>query len=242
MEFENLLILIKLFAAHLIGDFVIQPDSWVKHKEEHKFKSKYLYFHSLLHGLLAYVFIAEFDKPWLPLLVVFIHYGIDITKLHFRKSFTLFALDQVVHFLSLAILWLIFYEKADRVGNLLEDFVYNDTFWLVGTAYLIVFWPGSVIINQFTLKWQKHLEENSDSSLPDAGKWIGRLERVLILTFILIKQFEAIGFLLAAKSVFRFGDLKDESDRKRTEYILIGTLISFTFTIAIGLFIALFLR
>ncbi len=242
MEFENLLILIKLFAAHLIGDFVIQPDSWVKHKEEHKIKSKYLYFHSLLHGLLAFVFIAEFEKPWLPLLVVIVHYGIDISKLFFKKNFTVFALDQVAHFLSLTILWLMFYEKADKIGNLIESLVYNDTFWLVGTAYLIVFWPGSVIINQFTLKWQKHLNENSDSSLPDAGKWIGRLERVLILTFILIRQFEAIGFLLAAKSVFRFGDLKDESDRKRTEYILIGTLISFTFTIAIGLFIMLFLR
>jgi Flp pilus assembly pilin Flp len=63
----------------------------------------------------------------------------------------------------------------------------------------------------------------------------------LILTFILIKQFEAIGFLLAAKSVFRFGDLKDESDRKRTEYILVGTLISFTITIGLGLVIGFLL-
>ncbi|NJO91384.1 MAG: DUF3307 domain-containing protein [Chloroflexia bacterium] len=242
MEFENLLILIKLFAAHLIGDFVVQPDSWVKHKEEYKIKSKYLYLHSLLHGLLAYLFIAEFDKPWLPVLVIIVHYGIDITKLQFKKSFTLFAFDQVFHFMSLTILWLIFYEKADKIGNLFEGLAYNNIFWLVGTAYLIVFWPGSVIINQFTLKWQKHLEENSDSSLPDAGKWIGRLERNSDLTFILIKQFEVIGFLLAAKSVFRFGDLKDESDRKRTEYILIGTLISFTFTIGVGLFTTLFLR
>ncbi|MFZ0597577.1 MAG: DUF3307 domain-containing protein, partial [Flavobacterium sp.] len=39
--------------------------------------------------------------------------------------------------------------------------------------------------------------------------------------------FEAIGFLLAAKSIFRFGDLKEAKDRKLTEYVLIGTLISF---------------
>lgn len=38
---------------------------------------------------------------------------------------------------------------------------------------------------------------------------------------------EAVGFLLAAKSVFRFGDLRDDQDRKRTEYVLIGTLLSF---------------
>ncbi|MFO7902720.1 MAG: hypothetical protein R6U98_08675, partial [Pirellulaceae bacterium] len=38
-----------------------------------------------------------------------------------------------------------------------------------------------------------------------AGLWIGRLERVLILTFFLLQRFEAIGFLIAAKSIFRFG-------------------------------------
>jgi hypothetical protein len=32
---------------------------------------------------------------------------------------------------------------------------------------------------------------------------------------------------LAAKSIFRFGDLKESKDVKLTEYILIGTLLSF---------------
>lgn len=241
MEFENLLILVKLIAAHLIGDFVLQTDHWVKHKEKHKIKSKFLYFHALLHGFLVYIFIAEFDKIWLPVLIILVHFIIDTIKLYLKRTFAVFALDQLVHLLSLILLWMLFYKNGKNIGNLLEEILYSINFWIFGTAYLIVFWPASVIINQFTLKWQKHLEENRDSSLPHAGKWIGRLERVLILTFILIEQFEAIGFLLAAKSVFRFGDLKDESDRKRTEYILIGTLISFTFTIAIGLFISLLL-
>jgi hypothetical protein len=242
MEFENLLIIIKLIAAHLIGDFVIQTDSWVKHKEKHKIKSKYLYFHSILHGLLAYVFIAKFGKPLLPISIIIIHFAIDTIKVYQKKSFALFALDQLAHFISILILWIIFYKESTNFGQLISNLLKNEKFWVIGTAYLFVFWPGSVLINQFTLKWQKHLGENGNSSLPHAGKWIGRLERVLILTFILIQQFEAIGFLLAAKSVFRFGDLKDESDRKRTEYILIGTLISFTFTIAVGLFVAVILQ
>lgn len=37
----------------------------------------------------------------------------------------------------------------------------------------------------------------------------------------------AVGFLLAAKSVFRFGDLRDGTDRRRTQYFLVGTLLSF---------------
>jgi len=50
-------------------------------------------------------------------------------------------------------------------------------------------------------------------------------------------HWEAIGFLVAAKSVFRFGDLKDSGNRKLTEYILIGTLLSFGIAIVTGMIV-----
>lgn len=65
--------------------------------------------------------------------------------------------------------------------------------------------------------------------------WIGIIERLLVLIFVLIDAVEAIGFLLAAKSVFRFGDLRDGTDRKRTEYVLIGTLLSFAVAFVVSL-------
>ena len=71
-----------------------------------------------------------------------------------------------------------------------------------------------------------------------AGQNIGYLERVLVLTFILLNQFAAIGFLLAAKSVFRFGDLRQSEDKKLTEYVMLGTLTSFALTIAVGLLVS----
>ncbi|MDK2969458.1 MAG: hypothetical protein PWQ65_561, partial [Bacteroidota bacterium] len=43
--------------------------------------------------------------------------------------------------------------------------------------------------------------------------------------------------LVAAKSVFRFGDLKDSGNRKLTEYILIGTLLSFGIAIVTGMIV-----
>ncbi|MGD9200946.1 MAG: DUF3307 domain-containing protein, partial [Chitinispirillia bacterium] len=78
--------------------------------------------------------------------------------------------------------------------------------------------------------------------LEDAGKWIGIIERVLIFTFIIVNQLNVIGFLIAAKSVFRFGDLKDSTDQKKTEYIIIGTFLSFTIAICIGLAVKLILK
>ncbi|MEN6561886.1 MAG: hypothetical protein ABFD52_14040 [Acidobacteriota bacterium] len=37
------------------------------------------------------------------------------------------------------------------------------------------------------------------------------------------------------KSLFRFGEIKDPTNRKETEYILIGTLLSFGFALAAGM-------
>jgi hypothetical protein len=71
--------------------------------------------------------------------------------------------------------------------------------------------------------------------LPNAGKYIGILERLLVFTFVVLGHWEAIGFLVAAKSVFRFGDLKESGNRKLTEYILIGTLLSFGIAVVAGI-------
>ena len=76
--------------------------------------------------------------------------------------------------------------------------------------------------------------DDASKGLPNAGKWIGYLERILILTFIFTNTIEGIGFLLAAKSVFRFGELNRAKDIKITEYVLIGTFASFTIAILIG--------
>jgi hypothetical protein len=44
-------------------------------------------------------------------------------------------------------------------------------------------------------------------SLSSAGKYIGILERLLVFTFIMVNHWEGVGFMVAAKSVFRFSDL-----------------------------------
>jgi hypothetical protein len=60
------------------------------------------------------------------------------------------------------------------------------------------------------------------------------MERLMIAFFIQIDFLEGIGFLLAAKSIFRFGDLTNAKNTKFTEYVLVGTLASFLIAIIIG--------
>src|SRR5690606_25056663 len=77
--------------------------------------------------------------------------------------------------------------------------------------------------------------EDEGGSLKNAGTYIGMLERLFVFGFMLLQQWAAIGLLIAAKSVFRFGDLNKGKNRKLTEYVLIGTLLSFGLAFLAGL-------
>ena len=75
--------------------------------------------------------------------------------------------------------------------------------------------------------------------MASAGKCIGFLKRIIIGTFVLAGQYEAIGLLIAAKSILRFGD---ERARKQTEYVLVGTLPSLAMALLLGKAAQLLLR
>lgn len=85
---------------------------------------------------------------------------------------------------------------------------------------------------------ERNMSDQNARILPNAGQWIGYIERILILTFVLIGSIEGVGFLLAAKSVFRFGELNKAKEIRTTEYVLIGTLASFTIAILTGIAIS----
>jgi len=104
-------------------------------------------------------------------------------------------------------------------------------------GYLLAYKPLSILIQLLLRPYLQQFEAatQENSGLQTAGEYIGALERFLIITFFLLGQFAAIGFLLAAKSVFRFGDMRRQNDRKLTEYIMLGTLLSFSFALLVGL-------
>lgn len=106
-------------------------------------------------------------------------------------------------------------------------------------AYMLMLKPSSILLSLFLNKWTP--TPQNTQSLPNAGQWIGYIGRILILTFILIGSFEGIGFLLAAKSVFRFGELNKAKEIRTTEYVMIGTFSSFAIAILTGIFLTRFL-
>lgn len=232
-----MIIFVKLLSAHLLGDFLLQPNSWVSDKETKKYRSKYLYIHTLLHGILAWLFVGEIAFGWFALALALAHGFIDFLKLKFQKKKTKrnwFIADQMLHLITIVLI-------TSLYKNLYIDFTFfNNKFWILITGILFLTKPTSIIIKNIISIWTPESNNKNDNSLENAGNYIGILERLFIFCFILTGHFEAIGFLLAAKSIFRFGDLKEAKDRKLTEYVLIGTLLSFGMAMLTGLLVQYF--
>lgn len=217
---------IKFILAHLLGDFVFQPNKWIEHKKEYKYKSKYLYWHVLIHAVLLFITLQFNFYYWKAVLLIIIsHYIIDLVKLVLDKkknSRILFFTDQILHFFAIALAVRIYYSFEINAGV-----IYTPQSLILITFIITTTYVSSIIIKTLMSRWKLQ-----DESTNQAGKYIGMLERLFIFSFILLNYWEGIGFLLAAKSVFRFGDLSNAKDRNLTEYILIGTLLSFGLAMA----------
>lgn len=224
-------LLIKFILAHLIGDFFLQSAKSIDQKNILKWRSPHLYIHTVIHFALL-LLIAGLNH-WIAALIISVfHFLIDGSKLQFqneKNKQTWFFVDQLLHLIVMVAVWAFITEipKIEITATLLAG----------ATALIFLTRPSSFIIYQALSHWNGEMAEEgqNETALPKAGSYIGMLERVLVFGFILIGQWGAIGFLMAAKSIFRFGDLTRAKDRKLTEYILIGTFLSFGLAILAGM-------
>ncbi len=225
---------LKLLLAHILGDFTFQTSKMIRMKRIKKkgLRYKALLCHIVIHFLLLALLLFDF-KYWAGfLLIITSHFIIDLLKLRWEdkkklNKTALFFIDQALHLLIIASVVYFYspfkipYQAINSPNNLLL------VVSLISVTYVV-----GVMIKVLMSKWKP--EENKDALMKNAGLYIGMLERLFIFGFILINYWEGIGFLLAAKSVFRFGDLSRAEDRNLTEYILIGTLLSFGLAILVA--------
>ncbi|MDC8830792.1 DUF3307 domain-containing protein [Alteromonas gilva] len=254
MSIVNLLTL--LLAVHIIADFYLQPGRWISQRNNLHFSAPCLYWHGAIHGLLA-LLVLFVAAPSAPIMIVAYavfmgasHIVIDGIKSFAKPALWAFTADQLAH---VAVILFVTYlasnmTYAQLTGYISKAFTYQSL--IIMSGFLVILRPVSVVVKLLLKPWSDAVYKERDladaptdsaSDSPDlasAGQRIGYLERTLILIFILLNQFAAIGFLLAAKSVFRFGDLRQSEDKKLTEYVMLGTLTSFAITIVIGLLIS----
>ena len=224
--------LIKLILSHLLADFILQPKKWVDDRCNRHFLSPWLYLHALIAALLALIFIG-FQYWYFGLAIFVSHTLIDGWKSYRPQTVLYFLIDQFMHLLVIIACWYyVFYTLTD-VREWLRLIKSDSAFWLFTTAYVFVSFPAGIMIGQMTRKWSDQLPRSA--GLANAGKWIGIVERILILTFLLQNQYAAIGLLITAKGLLRFSE-KDRQEEK-TEYVLIGSLISFSIAVITGIIV-----
>jgi hypothetical protein len=222
---ESIIWLLKLILAHLISDFGLQPTKWVEDKETRKIRSKYLYLHILVTGITALLLVG-FSYWKVVLIITLLHGLIDLAKSYTNPTLVTFITDQLLHVLVILISWLCLFKQHMPEMQDAVTFYENSRFWGFAAAAFFLTLPSSIIIGQATKQWAV------PAGLKNAGKYIGVIERLLICLLVYQGHYEAIGLLITGKSILRYNSKNEEV---KTEYLLIGTLLSLFMAFAVGL-------
>lgn len=231
----NVLMLVKLLFAHILSDFILQTDRMNRGKRvKERKRYSYLFLHGMIYSVTAYLIIAQWTNWVIPLVIFVSHIMIDFIKGQFKDDIRTFIYDQIAHMSVIVALWALTDVNAGCLWTAIMSAMNNIKFICCLTAYLLVLKPTSIFLQLFIKRWTPDTKTEIGKSLPNAGQWIGYIERILILTFVLADSVEGVGFLLAAKLILCFGELHDAQDIKVMEYVLIGTLFSFAVAILVG--------
>lgn len=222
--------LLALVAAHLIADFPLQSD-WLL---ERKKNPVFLILHIAVVTATAALVLGFLSWPLLAVLA-FTHLVMDAIKVHLLKdTLTSFFIDQFVHLsviVGLAFLYAGTFANGFWAGA--PGLEYYQAGLCLIAGLILSLQTGAIIIKKATQPFFEQIEPTIEG-LRHGGSYIGVLERALVMLLILTGQPAGVGFLITAKSILRFGDVKESHQRKLTEYVIIGTFLSFGW----GLFIA----
>ena len=215
-----------LVFAHLMADYVLQTDKICKNKKEKKWRSIYHYGHAVLVFALSWVVVFDVRFWWCALIIGVSHFAIDMWKSYQKESVVSFIVDQVLHLTVLFIVacfWVSCYKYRIPFGSDLSNVA-------IAVAAIVCRKPANIFIKLLLKHYSVNMPQDKASGF-NAGALIGSVERWLILIFVCMQRYDALGLLIAAKSIIRFS----EKETSKTEYVLAGTLLSIFIAVLAGL-------
>lgn len=231
---EDAIVLLKLLIAHILGDFVFQSDTWIASKKDKGLKSPAYYKHLGIVAGLTFIVIGQLNMTGIgvTLFITITHGIIDLWKVKMDKngSIQYFIADQLLHLIVLLLSWLFLINGFNKGLSALSGLWNSFPTVLIALGYLFCIVPSSFIVKFAT---KQMITQDQGGNVKRGGRLIGIFERLIIFTFVLFNQYEAIGFLITGKSILRFGD----GQKKETEYVLVGTMISYTLAILTGVLV-----
>lgn len=245
--------LILLLLAHILGDFYVQTSGIAKKKE---ISIKWVLIHCLSYWITMFIISVPVISSEIACAITIaaaFHTLIDILKYWYSTSLKkknrmtmlkdrdIFFIDQLLHLICLAMIsyLLLIKDGSISVSNIFTQFFDTVKISKMGlvswaAALLIIHKPANIAISKLLAKYKP--ENNRFENVKDnnTGRFIGTIERIIILIFISIGQYSAIGLVLTAKSIARYDRISKERDF--AEYYLLGTLIS-TLTVIVVSFV-----
>ena len=223
-------VLTRLLLAHVVGDFIFQTDEFCRKKQAKGVCGLHLYLHSFVIFVLSWLALWDFSYWWLALIIGVVHLLIDVIKR--KDDLCSFLMDQLAHVVCIAAVAYIVVHKMSYT-SLFHCCGWVNTVCLYALVFLLNGKMANLLIKHLLKAYSVKNPMKSDGTDDGirSGKLIGNLERWLIIIFMLRGEYEAIGFLIAAKSIIRYKD----GDTYKTEYVLAGTLISVFIAVLSGL-------
>lgn len=245
---------ILFLLAHVLGDFYVQTPRLAKKKEK---SMKWVLIHCLYYlgaMLLVMLPVISWEIVSGAVLAAILHCFIDILKFTYmsykdrQKKVTqilernVFFIDQLLHGTLLAGIscWFVQNNVKFHKSEILVNFFnivgipeVQTLTWIL--ALLIIHKPANIAISRLLVIYKpENKDENEDKKQDtNAGRFIGTVERAIIIIFLFLEQYAAIGLVLTAKSIARYDKISKEKDF--AEYYLLGTLISTLIAIVVSL-------
>ena len=219
---------VALLLAHVLADFVLQT-SWMAQAKAVRHVGAFA-----AHGAVVAVTAALALGAGGPQALAAVgtlcvaHLAIDLAKTWAPHGLGAFLADQTAHLVSLAVV-------AGLMPELWATGAWAGIAPLSGAMALAAGAVLAVRAGQFAVGLLMDgfgKPSGMETGLPGAGAAIGVLERGLVFLLVIAGQPGGIGFLIAAKSILRFGTVG--SDREVSEYVIIGTLASFGWALAVA--------
>lgn len=225
------ILLLSLLIGHLLGDFYFQSSKLAVAKDKsfiQLLKHCLIYMVSMIFVIIP-IFTVEIFI--LVLIISLSHLIVDFIKYLLKKKYNfnyksdliLYIFDQFIH-IGFIFIMSYFILYTNEMANRLLLSVFNIEgilSWIF--ILLLISKPVSVTIKK-VLHQYKPIESEENEGYPNAGSLIGILERFIILLFLSVGEYSAIGFVLTAKSIARYNKIAE--DPKFSEYYLLGTLLS----------------
>ncbi len=223
--------IISMFLAHLVGDYILQWNSLAA------WKSRALggvIAHCLVVFAVTWLFILPFDAGWWPW-VVFIgitHFIIDAVQLRIKPpipALARFSLDQLAHFtvITLALSGGGYLELSSLWQSGLA-LLHSDLMLVYLLGYAFVTMPAWVLV-KFTAYG---LVQGAPPQFGDTSKYLGIMERLLMTTFVAVGQYVLVPVVVLPRLLMEWPQVSQD---ERAPVYLAELLTSMILAVIVGI-------